>query len=123
MVDTPKAVNQAFGHGAPHSATTGAIIVAHRPDNGFIDRVRRIQRQVAHVIVVDNSGRGDRKVNLYELARDGVEVVENERNLGVATALNQGFSRAIQLGLAWVVTLDQESEVDDDMLVQLGAVY
>jgi len=117
-----KTTPSATGVGAPRRETTGAVVAAYRPDAGFADRLGRIQCQVARVIVVDNSGPSDRAIG-HQLAGTDVEVVENERNLGVATALNQGLRRASELELSWAVLLDQDSVVDMDALRRLAVIY
>jgi rhamnosyltransferase len=52
-----------------------------------------------------------------------MNLVRNAANLGVARALNIGIERAIMLGFAWVLLLDQDSRVDDDMVLTLCATY
>lgn len=118
-----KTADPPVGVGAPRRETTAAVIVAYRPDRHFADRVRRIGSQVARVIIVDNSGDSARAVDLRRLAGENVEIIENDRNLGVATALNQGVGRASELRLSWVVMLDHDSSVDEDMLTRLAAIY
>lgn len=102
---------------------TAAVVVTYGPDRDFGDRLRRIAAQVAHVIVVDNSSVRSVGMSLRQLTSESVELIENDRNVGVATALNQGLRRAVTLNFPWVLLLDQDSVVDDDMLASLLRVY
>ena len=103
--------------------TVAAVIVTYGPDAGFPARLARTAGQVGRVIVVDNHARAPARLALRDLATPRIELIENPRNLGVGAALNQGVRRAEGLGCAWVLTLDQDSEVDADLVEGLGAVY
>ncbi len=100
-----------------------AVIVTYGPDDGFAARLARTAGQVGRVIVVDNHTDESVRRVLRGLAAPRIEVIENPRNLGIGAALNQGVCRAAALGCAWVLTLDQDSEVDADLIQGLGAVY
>ena len=100
-----------------------AVIVTYGPDDGFAARLARTAGQVGRVIVVDNHTDESVRRVLRGLAAPRIEVIENPRNLGIGAALNQGVRRAAALGCAWVLTLDQDSEVDADLIQGLGAVY
>jgi len=107
----------------PRPAGTAAVVVTYHPDRGFGDRLRRLAAQVARVIVVDNSNGVATETSLRQLISEKVELIENSRNVGVATALNQGLGRAAALNCSWAVMLDQDSVVDDDMLASLVRIY
>lgn len=65
------------------------------------------------LIIVDN---GSSNISdIRTLAGDAI-LIENSDNLGIATALNQIFRKAKELGCHWVVTLDQDSVMQPDML-------
>jgi rhamnosyltransferase len=60
---------------------------------------------------------------LREFARrPSIALVLNQKNLGVAQALNIGIQQAVTLGFAWVLLLDQDSCADDDMVQTLFEV-
>ena len=52
-----------------------------------------------------------------------VELVINGENLGIAQALNVGIRRAVSHGYAYALLLDQDTQVDDDMVETLLAIY
>jgi rhamnosyltransferase len=83
-----------------------------------------IVRQVGRVVVVDNGSAPSCRETLLEVgAQDDVSLITNNRNSGVATALNQGIEYARQHGYAWVLTLDQDSLPSDVMVSEQIAVY
>ena len=105
----------------PSGANTGAAIVSYNPDAGFPVRVLRVARHVDRVVVVDNHSHGS---TIGELrARSGVDLILNKRNVGVATALNQGLQWAKQRGYQWLLTLDQDTVAHEDILDTLASVY
>ena len=100
-----------------------AIAVTFHPDPEFPTRLSRILRQVGALVIVDN-GSGEAAVRmLRELTMDpSITLVLNLENFGIARALNIGIERAVTLGFTWVLLLDQDSSVDDDMVQALIAV-
>jgi rhamnosyltransferase len=98
------------------------VVVTYHPDGGFADRIRRVARQVGTVVIVDNGSSEAETGRLRELAADpGIMLQLNAHNLGVATALNIGVQRAIDLGFGWVLLLDQDSYVNEDIVDELLA--
>lgn len=105
----------------PTRETAAAVMVAYHPDEGLVERLVRVAGQVSTVIVVDNASIPPVRQRLPGL--QSVEVVRNERNVGVAAALNEGMRLAISQGCRWVLTLDQDSIVDPDIVDRLAAIY
>jgi rhamnosyltransferase len=98
-----------------------AIAVTYHPNTEFPARLSRILPQVGALVIVDN-GLGNTEM-LRELAANPlITLVLNLDNLGIARALNIGIQRAVTLGFTWVLLLDQDSCVDDDMVQDLFAV-
>ena len=59
---------------------------------------------------------------LSELPR--VTVFRHRANAGIARGLNDGLSRARELGASWLLTVDQDSRVPDDYVMRiLNAAY
>jgi rhamnosyltransferase len=85
-----------------------AILVTYHPDAKFPERLARLSRQFPCVFVIDNAS-GDLGIE----QGNGVRIVRNDRNLGVAAALNMGLKCAEEAGYAWSVTFDQDSEPVD----------
>lgn len=104
----------------PSSAKTAALVVTYFPDAEFPERLERLLEQVSRLVVVDN---GSAEAALGWAAglagRDGVTVLRNGANLGIAAALNQGLNLLAGEGYGWVVTLDQDSTVAPGCIASL----
>jgi rhamnosyltransferase len=95
----------------PSAETICAIVVTYFPDAQFVERLNRIRGQVGLTVAVDNTG--DTNVENLVGHPDGPhhEVIRNAEDLGIGAALNQGLTRAKDLGFKWVSTFDQDSWV------------
>jgi rhamnosyltransferase len=101
-----------------------AVVVTYHPDAELPIRLRSISRQVAQVVIVDNGSADAELARLREIAADpAVVVILNSENLGLAAALNIGIRRAMTLGYAWALLLDQDSRVESDLVTTLITVY
>ena len=98
-----------------------AVVVTYNPDKGVIERVERIAKQVDRVIVVDNSANQE-TMGMLKTITGNVELVFNNANLGIAAALNIGMQRALQNGYEWVLTMDQDSEVESFLIQSLTEI-
>ncbi len=97
-----------------------AILVSYHPDAGLPRRAARILEQAAALVIVDNGSGEETRQMLRHIAADSrVSLVLNPTNLGIASALNQGVERAHALGFAWVLLLDQDSDLHEGMLTSL----
>lgn len=101
------------------------VIIIHYPDKGFFDRFKAIVNQVGGIIIVDNRSDSSTISTLRSLASTNFKtgLILNDNNLGIAAALNQGCRRAKELGYQWVLTLDQDTSVKDDMVETLIHIY
>jgi rhamnosyltransferase len=106
----------------PSLHSTAALVVTHHPDSDLPKRLEKIATQVRTVFVVDNSGRPGIESALSALPLTNVELIANTRNEGLGYALNQGMRRAIEQGFPWVLTLDQDTDVDHDMVSSLSRI-
>lgn len=91
-----------------------AVIVSYHPEPAIIQNVDSLRPQVSDVVVVDN-GSGPNSVRLLNrLEANGIHVIRNQTNLGIAAALNLGIRQAMALGYRWIATFDQDSTVARD---------
>lgn len=97
-----------------------AVVTTFNTGDAILPNLERIAKQVAFVIVVDDSGVPALN-NALECAEiQNSVVLRNEKNLGIAASLNCGVAHAEKIGCDWVITLDDdtlvsESYVDDVM--------
>lgn len=103
-----------------------AIIVSYNPDNNLLDSVKLLINQVERIIIVDNGSESEKKKNINlirNIDEKKIEVIFNEENLGIATALNIGVRLALKQGYKWVLTMDQDSKVSKNMVDKMLEVY
>jgi rhamnosyltransferase len=91
-----------------------AIISAFHPPEDLPGRVKALNQQVLHTVVVDDGSDATRSNPvLQELEAIGSTVIRMPGNVGIAAALNKGIDIALQ---SWspdfVLTLDQDSALD-----------
>jgi rhamnosyltransferase len=94
-----------------------AIVVTFQPDALVCENLQKLHAQVARLVVIDNGSAAGQLQQLYEAqARIGFELIANDQNLGIATALNQGVRFALAAGAPWLLLSDQDSQVTDDFV-------
>ncbi len=92
-------------------STLTAVIVTMNPDIAILEKQIASIPKKAKIIVVDNASpeNSQKKVESLLKNRDGA-LITNNKNLGLATAINQGCKKAKILGSNTVILLDQDSE-------------
>jgi rhamnosyltransferase len=111
----------------PHKDNICAAIVTYNPDEDFPRRVARIAHQVHRVLIIDNcSDAPAMTVIQATCSRQSAYLIRNTQNLGLGAALNQAARWARDHGYSWVLTLDQDSIVAEDLaqtLARIGAGF
>lgn len=108
----------------PDAGSIAAVVVTYHPDGGLPERIMLTAEQVGGVVIVDNGSGEDASRRLRRIASfPDVELIENDKNLGIAAALNQGVRQAISRGYGWVLTLDQDSRPHPEMVANLATTY
>jgi rhamnosyltransferase len=95
-----------------------AVVVGYNPEIPVLDSLlSSLVEQVELLILVDNGGASEflRSSPL----RDRVHYVALGENKGLGFALNLGFSFAIESGIDYVVTFDQDSHAAPDLISRL----
>src|SRR5206468_6903109 len=104
--DSPKTPTVAMSSARPSQSSVGAVVVTFHPDAAVEARLMLVIRLVSRVLVVDNGSSDKELAPVKRLADQGiVDLLRNDRNLGLATALNQGFEWGEERGLSWMLTL------------------
>ncbi len=105
-------------------STLTAVIVTMHPDIAILEKqIASIPKKIK-IIVVDNASQesSQKKVESLLKNRDGVQIINN-KNLGLATAINQGCEKAKKLGFNMVLLLDQDSEPEKGSIEILLRIY
>lgn len=94
----------------------GVGIVTYNPDiNRLKSNIDSISIQCKMVIIVDNGS--SNIAEIISLAdSENVHILRNESNLGISKALNQVMTYMEEMGIDWVLTLDQDSVAEGSML-------
>ena len=103
-----------------------AIIISYNPDNNLLDSINLLVNQVEKIIIVDNGSEPEKKRNInliMDIDKKKIEVIFNEENLGIATALNIGVREALNQGYNWILTMDQDSKASSNMVEKMLEVY
>ena len=103
-----------------------AIIVSYNPDKNLLDSVNLLISQVEIIIIVDNGSIEEKRKDISsikDIDNERIEIIFNEENLGIATALNIGVREALKQGFNWILTMDQDSKASKDMVEKMFEVY
>ena len=88
-----------------------ACVVLYNPDDTIFENILTYGNYVDKLIVVDNSLKKNNFLidKLNEVFESKLIYINNNDNLGIATALNQACDKAIELQFKWILTMDQDS--------------
>jgi rhamnosyltransferase len=101
-----------------------AIFVTYNPDSNLVENVSSVLAQSSEVVIVDNASNIDAQKILRDISNDKrVTLILNDRNLGIAYALNQGVKYAISHEYQWVLTFDQDSLAPPGYIETLLSTY
>jgi GT2 family glycosyltransferase len=98
-----------------------AIFVCYEPLSDVLERITLVAGRVANVVVVDDGSRTiatDFYLPLQNLAN--VSVVSKPVNLGIAHSINIGFARSVTAGARTILTFDQDTTIDNELLDALS---
>lgn len=86
------------------------VVIAYFPDlSKLIPNIDTYIDHIEQLFIVFNSPAGDDVVNLLTTKYSTIQVIVNEKNIGIAPALNQTALKAMNLGYDWLLTMDQDS--------------
>lgn len=99
--------------------TVCAVVVSYNGGTLINDTIHALVNQVAKICIVDNQSDEETKKVLQGLEENGISVIYNDKNYGIAYALNQGVQFARSNGYQWLLTMDQDSIAKTDMVPEL----
>lgn len=88
------------------------VIPLYRPDEEVLGNLETAARQAPVIAVDDGSGPAFAGL-LQAVEASGCVVIRQATNVGIAKALNAGIDRALEDGADYVLTLDQDTVLDD----------
>jgi len=94
-----------------------AVVVSYNGREATRRTILALLGQVGHIHVVDNGSEADSLEILDSLARENEITIERlGKNCGVGHALNLGVAHAKKIGCSWLLTMDQDSTVDNGLV-------
>jgi hypothetical protein len=108
------------------SGKIGVVTVTYNSEPFLDDFIKSLSTQnyCNHsTYIIDNSSK-DKTIHLLNTKYsniDGITVIANENNLGVAAGNNQGILMALREGCEWILLLNNDTTFPSDFLSQLVA--
>lgn len=101
-----------------------SLIVAYKPDTNIVENIKAISTQVNEVLIVNNGNNDELELYSEEFNKiKNLTLINNNRNLGIAYALNLGVEYANQKSYKWLLTFDQDSKVTANYVNNMIAAY
>lgn len=98
----------------------GGVVVTFNPAAKDLLNIAQMQEQVDFLVIVDNGPQSLLRAQMRSVfCGERVRLIENEKNCGVATALNQGVREIQAAGCRWVVLFDQDSALTPGFVATL----
>lgn len=109
-------------------ASIACIIVTYNPSSSDYNSINSCLGRLAQIIVIDNSSDSFSRINLINFIKSirsttKVELVLNEKNLGLSKAYNLGISMARSKGIQYLILMDQDSYFLEDSISELYYAY
>jgi rhamnosyltransferase len=104
-----------------------AVLVAYNPNSELLVAViQAVLGQVSDIFIVDNASSDYSFAWLDQFAEQvgtKLHLLKQEENLGIGAGHNVGIKLAIARGSKFVMLLDQDSLLQEDVVVRLRAAY
>ena len=102
-----------------------ASIITYNPDLDRLEKnINAIATQIDCVVIVDNGSKNIKDIcKIKDKSKFNIELILNEKNMGVAAALNQALNYANSNGFDWILTLDQDSVCANNMIEEMKKYY
>ena len=100
------------------------VIVTYNTDKSILKVIESLENQVSKIIIVDNgSSESTKEIFNKNFDKDSIDIIYNGSNLGIAKALNIGVNQALKYNSDWILTLDHDSILDNNMINNMMSFY
>ena len=99
------------------------LVILFNPESVVIENVKSYLKQISHLYIIDNSVLQRLPVSKTLKECKDIEFLENNNNIGIATALNIGANKAVTDGYRFLLLLDQDSIASTGMVNKLLDVH
>lgn len=98
-----------------------AAIVSYNDPVCLLKTIQGICNQVEKILVIDNGSSHDNveKIRKNLPKNQSIEFFFLQKNMGIGYALNFGLKKSMQYGYQWLLTLDQDSTANENMVQKL----
>lgn len=93
-----------------------AVVIIYNPSNEVLQNVKTNSSFLSKVFVIDNSERQNEDITNELKSIKNIDYHWNGCNLGIGYCLNIAAMKSIKLGFEYILTLDQDSRMDDKMV-------
>jgi rhamnosyltransferase len=94
-----------------------AVVVSYNGSSDLKKTILALDNKVGHIHIVDNASDEETIVILKELEnKNNISITYLSSNNGIGYALNLGIEIGNKLGYKWLLTMDQDSIIDDNMI-------
>ena len=95
------------------------VTVLYNPDNEVIANILSYQNQIEKLFIVDNSETENTIFADYFSSFPNICFISNKKNIGIAAALNKAAQLAITEDYNFLLTMDQDSKISDDLVKRM----
>ena len=99
------------------------LIISYNPDNNIIDLIRVIKKLGYNFIIVDNSENYNENIDKIQNSYSANQIFFNKNTNGISRALNIGFEKAIISHYLYVITLDQDTLFNDNLILIYNQIF
>lgn len=100
-----------------HPKQIAAAIVTYNADMSRLrDNIKAVIMQVDCILIVDNNSSNIEEIKSIQPTFSNLHLICNTENRGIAAALNQAAEWALYQKIQWLITLDQDSVVPDNLV-------
>lgn len=99
-----------------------AVVVSYNCDSVVTDNIKSLRKNVDYLMVIDNNSNRTSKEILNTVRKEVDEFIFNDVNNGISFALNQGLNVASMLGFDYFLTMDQDTVLDGNAIVEMSKI-
>ena len=92
-----------------------SVVVLYNPSQENINNISLYKKEVDRIYIVDNTDDNIKRINNTQK----LKYIKLGENKGIACALNIGAKKAIEDGYEWLLTMDQDSKMTEDIIVKM----
>lgn len=99
-----------------------SITVTYNPDKRLLNQIKILKKCIKKILIFDN-GSFDLKLLKLLQKKYKINIIYNKYNIGLASGLNIGIKFALENKFKWILTLDQDSIPDKNMINNMLKIY